>query len=128
MEVIQAALLHDTVEDTKTTFEELEEHFGPTVTHIVKELTDDKSLPKEEQNRLQIERARHSSHQAKLVKLADKLYNLRDIERAIPRGWSRSRAYEYFLFSKKVVDGLRGTNEGIEKELDKLFRKYGLIP
>lgn len=83
---LQAALLHDTVEDTDTTIEELESIFGTTVARIVEEVTDDKSLPKQERKRLQVEHAPHRSHQAKLVKLADKLYNLRDLNRCTPKG------------------------------------------
>ncbi|MEQ2215919.1 Guanosine-3',5'-bis(diphosphate) 3'-pyrophosphohydrolase MESH1, partial [Xenoophorus captivus] len=82
----QAALLHDTVEDTDTTSEELEAKFGPIVTHIVQEVTDDKRLPKQERKRLQVEHAPHCSQQAKLVKLADKLYNLRDLNACVPVG------------------------------------------
>lgn len=84
--VMQAALLHDTVEDTDTTFEELESVFGATVARIVQEVTDDRSLLKAERKRLQVEHAPHCSHQAKLVKLADKLYNLRDLNRCTPEG------------------------------------------
>lgn len=88
MNVLMAAILHDTVEDTETTFEELEEHFGPLVRKIVEEVTDDKKLPKEVRKQLQIEHAKSSSFEAKLVKLADKLYNLRDLERCVPVGWT----------------------------------------
>lgn len=98
--VIIAALLHDTVEDTDTTFEEIETQFGTEVRNIVKELTDDKSLPKVERKRLQIENAPKCSHKAKLVKLADKLYNLRDLQKAIPVGWSEDRVKEYFKVMK----------------------------
>lgn len=94
--VIVTALLHDTVEDTNTTFEEIEEIFGSKVRKIVEEVTDDKTLPKHERKRLQIEHAPTSSHEAKLVKLADKLYNLRDLEKETPVGWSSERAEEYF--------------------------------
>lgn len=83
---LQAALLHDTVEDTDTTPAELEAKFGVTVARIVQEVTDDKSLPKQERKRLQVEHAPHCSQQAKLVKLADKLYNLRDLNRCTPVG------------------------------------------
>jgi len=62
-------LLHDTVEDTKSTPAELTENFGKTISGIVMEVTDDKKLDKAERKRLQIEHAGHSSHQAKLVKL-----------------------------------------------------------
>lgn len=82
----QAALLHDTVEDTDTTFSEIEERFGAEVRRVVEEVTDDKTLPKMERKRLQIERAPGCSRRAKLVKLADKLYNLRDLNRCTPRG------------------------------------------
>lgn len=83
-----AAILHDTVEDTDTTFEEIEKHFGPVVRKIVKEVTDDKSLPKVTRKKLQIKHAKRVSHEAKLVKLADKLYNLLDLERSTPEGWT----------------------------------------
>lgn len=98
--VIIAAILHDTVEDTDTTFEEIETQFGTEVRNIVKELTDDKSLPKVERKRLQIENAPKCSHKAKLIKLADKLYNLRDLQKAIPVGWSEDRVKEYFKVMK----------------------------
>ncbi|XP_026793559.3 guanosine-3',5'-bis(diphosphate) 3'-pyrophosphohydrolase MESH1 isoform X2 [Pangasianodon hypophthalmus] len=86
IEVLQAALLHDTIEDTDTTFEELEAMFGNKVARIVQEVTDDKTLPKQERKLLQVKHALHCSHQAKLVKLADKLYNLRDLNRCTPAG------------------------------------------
>ncbi|XP_045142276.1 guanosine-3',5'-bis(diphosphate) 3'-pyrophosphohydrolase MESH1 isoform X1 [Echinops telfairi] len=89
--VLQAALLHDTVEDTDTTLEEVEQHFGAQVRSLVEEVTDDKTLPKLERKRLQVERAPHTSPGAKLVKLADKLYNLRDLNRCTPEGSSLSR-------------------------------------
>lgn len=125
--VIQAALLHDTVEDTDTTLDEIKEHFGDEVARIVDEVTDDKSLPKMERKRLQIEHAPHASHKAKLVKLADKLYNLRDLQRATPTGWSNERIQEYFVFAYNVVAGLRGVNTPIERELDILFKERGLL-
>ncbi|CAH7342318.1 Hddc3 [Phodopus roborovskii] len=84
--VLQAALLHDTVEDTDTTLDEVELHFGARVRRLVEEVTDDKTLPKLERKRQQVEQAPHSSPGAKLVKLADKLYNLRDLNRCTPQG------------------------------------------
>lgn len=91
-EVIQAAILHDTVEDTDTTFEEIEREFGANVRSIVEEVTDDKSLPYAERKRLQIVHAKDSTIQAKLVKLADKLYNLRDLQQISPEGWDEVRS------------------------------------
>ncbi|NP_001017835.1 guanosine-3',5'-bis(diphosphate) 3'-pyrophosphohydrolase MESH1 [Danio rerio] len=126
VEVIQAALLHDTVEDTDTTFEELESVFGATVARIVQGVTDDKSLPKAERERQQVEHAPHCSHQAKLVKLADKLYNLRDLNRCTPEGWSAQRVQEYFEWASQVVKGLRGTNAAIEEKLQQLFLERGV--
>lgn len=87
-EVILSALLHDTVEDTNTTFDEIEEYFGKNVRNIVEEVTDDKTLDKKERKRLQIVNASKSSYKAKLVKLADKLYNLRDLEKDLPIEWT----------------------------------------
>lgn len=94
--LILAALLHDTVEDTDTTFEEIEQEFGSEVCTIVREVTDDKRLPKAERKRLQIENAPGRSYKAKLVTLADKLYNLRDLQKTTPVGWSPGRVKEYF--------------------------------
>uniref|UniRef100_A0A8C3JR87 Guanosine-3',5'-bis(diphosphate) 3'-pyrophosphohydrolase MESH1 n=1 Tax=Calidris pygmaea TaxID=425635 RepID=A0A8C3JR87_9CHAR len=88
--VLQAALLHDTVEDTDTTFAELEARFGAAVRRVVEEVTDDKALPKAERKRLQVERAGGCSPRAKLVKLADKLHNLRDLNRCTPTGTART--------------------------------------
>ncbi|XP_045467720.1 guanosine-3',5'-bis(diphosphate) 3'-pyrophosphohydrolase MESH1 [Harmonia axyridis] len=119
--VIKAAVLHDTVEDTDTTLEEIENIFGKEVSTIVAEVTDDKTLPKEVRKQLQIDHAPISSEKAKLVKLADKLYNLRDLERATPMFWSQQRIQEYYEWSRKVVEGLRGVNTPLETELDKIF-------
>ncbi|CAB4397227.1 HD domain-containing protein 3-like protein [Rhizophagus irregularis] len=118
---IQAAILHDTVEDTKTTFEEIEQKFGREVKNIVAECTDDKSLEKEERQRLQIEHTPHISKQAKEVKLADKLYNLRDIMKDAPIGWSKKRVQEYYIWAKKVTDGARGINQKLEEQLDDIY-------
>lgn len=94
---------------------------------LVAEVTDDKRLPKMERKRLQIEHAPHASHKAKLVKLADKLYNLRDLKRCTPQGWTAERVQEYFIFAFNVVKGLRGTNETMEKELDTLFKERDIL-
>ena len=96
------------------------------VTSIVREVSDDKSLSKEERKRLQIEHAPHCSPQAKLVKLADKLYNLRDLERTSPVGWSQERVDQYFVWASQVVKGLRGTNAKLEKLLDEIFVRRGI--
>ncbi|HBB31105.1 MAG TPA: phosphohydrolase [Cyanobacteria bacterium UBA8803] len=120
---IAGALLHDTVEDTETTFEELEQEFGWEVQQLVREVTDDKSLPKEKRKQLQIEHAPSLSQRAKLVKLADKISNLRDIIAAPPAGWSAQRKRDYFEWAKSVVDGLRGTHEGLELIFDEVYQE-----
>ncbi|KAM6308552.1 guanosine-3',5'-bis(diphosphate) 3'-pyrophosphohydrolase MESH1 [Aegotheles albertisi] len=124
--VLQAALLHDTVEDTDTTLAELEARFGAAVRAVVQEVTDDKGLPAAERKRLQVERAAGSSPRARLVKLADKLHNLRDLRRGTPRGWSEERVQEYFRWAAEVVAGLRGTSPPMEAALQRLFEERGL--
>ncbi|KAM6119559.1 guanosine-3',5'-bis(diphosphate) 3'-pyrophosphohydrolase MESH1 [Pterocles gutturalis] len=124
--VLQAALLHDTVEDTDATFSEIEERFGAEVRRVLEEVTDDKTLPKAERKRLQVERGPGSSPRARLVKLADKLHNLRDLNRCVPRGWSPERVQEYFRWAAQVVAGLRGTSPPLEAALQRLFEERGL--
>ena len=94
---------------------------------MVDEVSDDKNLKKMERKRLQIEHAPHASYKAKLIKLADKLYNLSDLKRCTPKGWSKDRVQEYFVFAFDVVAGLRGINDPMERELDKLFRERDLL-
>lgn len=113
--VICAALLHDTVEDTETTFDELEETFGKAVADVVREVTDDTALPRAERKARQVEHARHASHAARLVKLADKICNLRDMMVHPPDGWDLARRIEYFEWAKQVVDNVAGTHPGLEK-------------
>ena len=119
--VLIAAVLHDTIEDTDTTEQELVKHFGKDVADIVLEVTDDKALPKAERKRLQIEHAAYISRRAKLVKLADKICNLRDIAGSPPADWSVDRKREYFDWAKSVVDGLRGVHPGLEHLFDKAY-------
>ncbi|SFN44802.1 guanosine-3',5'-bis(diphosphate) 3'-pyrophosphohydrolase [Formivibrio citricus] len=121
--VLCAALLHDTVEDTKTTEEELRAAFGAKIASVVMEVTDDKSLPKPMRKQLQIEHAPHISHEAKLVKLADKICNLRDIINSPPANWPQSRKQDYFDWAAKVVDGVRGHNAALEAIFDQLHAR-----
>ena len=109
-DVLIAAILHDTVEDTETTLDELRERFGETVAGIVAEVTDDKALPKHRRKALQVEHAPHKSPGAALVKLADKICNLRDIANSPPADWSLQRRREYFDWAKQVIDGLPPVN------------------
>jgi len=112
---LQAAILHDTLEDTQTTPEELEAAFGPAVRQVVEEVTDNKQLPKAERKRLQIEHASHLSARAKRVKLADKISNVRSIIHTPPAEWSLERKREYLDWSERVVAGCRGCNAALEQ-------------
>jgi len=123
MDIICSALLHDTVEDTETTQEELEQIFGERISQIVMEVTDDFNLPKTERKRLQIEHAAHISEQAKLVKLADKICNLRDVAECPPPEWSLQRRRDYFDWAKQVIDQLRGVNKKLEGIFDEAYTR-----
>lgn len=111
---LQSAVLHDTIEDTETTGAELEQHFGAAVRRVVEEVTDDKSLPKAERKRLQIEHAPHLSKPAQLVKLADKISNVRALVQAPPVDWSYERRLAYLDWTELVVAGLKGCNAELE--------------
>jgi guanosine-3',5'-bis(diphosphate) 3'-pyrophosphohydrolase len=125
VEVLCAALLHDTVEDTATTHEELLDAFGSRIARIVAEVTDDKALSKAERKRLQVEHAVHLSPQAKLVKLADKICNLRDVALHPPAHWDLARRREYFDWARSVVDRLGA----VEPRLHAAFeRAYAQMP
>jgi guanosine-3',5'-bis(diphosphate) 3'-pyrophosphohydrolase len=119
--VLVAAILHDTVEDTETTFAELEAGFGPVVTALVRELTDDKTLPRGERKRLQLERAATASSGAKQIKLADKICNLRDIRETPPADWSADRKAAYLEWATQVVDACRGANPRLEAVFDEML-------
>ncbi len=119
-DILIAAVLHDTIEDTETTKEEIAELFGTKVSEMVLEVTDDKSLPKAERKQKQIEHAPHLSIGAKHIKLADKSSNIRDVTENPPDFWSDERRLEYILWGEKVVAGLRGVNENLENHFDKL--------
>ncbi len=117
---LQAAILHDTVEDTDTTLEELEGAFGAEVARIVAEVSDDRRLKRTERRALQVERAARSSPRARLVKLADKIANVRDILEAPPAGWPPERRREYVQWAREVVERLRGTNAALEAHFERL--------
>jgi GTP diphosphokinase / guanosine-3',5'-bis(diphosphate) 3'-diphosphatase len=109
------------VEDTQTTPSELREYFGEKIAAIVEEVTDDKRLPKAERKRLQVEHAAHISREARLVKLADKICNVRDVANHPPAKWDLARRREYFEWAKAVVDRMRGTSEALERKFDEAY-------
>ncbi len=121
MATLQAALLHDTVEDTDTTVAELQRHFGAHVAGIVREVTDDRTLPKAARKAAQIEHAPHLSREAALVKLADKTCNLVDVAHAPPAGWPLQRRREYFDWALAVVQRLPTVSAALRARFDEAF-------
>lgn len=119
-EVIVAALLHDTIEDTNTTASELRDAFGARIAAIVEEVSDDQTLMYAERKDRQVERAPHISRAAKLVKLADKICNLRDVADNPPHDWALRRRREYFDWAERVVAGLRGVHPALEAIYDEV--------
>lgn len=118
---LQAAILHDTLEDTNTTPEELDAAFGVEVRQVVEEVTDDRQLPKPERKQRQIEHAPHLSDRAKQVKIADKISNVRSVSETPPTHWTQERRLEYLDWTEKVINGLRGDNPKLEAYYDHLL-------
>ncbi|MBM3352217.1 MAG: bifunctional (p)ppGpp synthetase/guanosine-3',5'-bis(diphosphate) 3'-pyrophosphohydrolase [Betaproteobacteria bacterium] len=123
VEVLCAALLHDTIEDTRTTPEELEQAFGPRIASIVLEVTDNKMLKRLTRKRMQVEHAARASRQAQLVKLADKICNLRDVASHPPAGWDLKRRREYFDWAREVIDRQRGAHPALEAAFEAAFAR-----
>ena len=122
-DLVIAALLHDTIEDAGVTEEELRERFGADVAHLVVEVTDDKSLPKKERKRLQIVNAPKKSARAQVIKIADKISNLRAILSSPPVDWTEGRKAEYFDWARQVVEGLSAPNPALKAEFDSLMNR-----
>jgi guanosine-3',5'-bis(diphosphate) 3'-pyrophosphohydrolase len=125
--LVMAALLHDTIEDTGVTAAELIERFGREVADLVVEMTDDKSLPKAERKRLQIEHAPKMSARAQTIKLADKISNLRSILISPPADWDYERKRQYFDWGKAVVDALSAPNPILKDEFERTYRRFGEV-
>jgi guanosine-3',5'-bis(diphosphate) 3'-pyrophosphohydrolase len=121
--VLQAAILHDTIEDTDATPEEIEQAFGADVCALVLEMTDDMSLPSAKRKEEQLARALRLSDRAKLIKIADKIANVGDIARHPPPDWTMERRRNYFNWTKQVVDRVRGTNPALEASYDEVLRQ-----
>jgi guanosine-3',5'-bis(diphosphate) 3'-pyrophosphohydrolase len=122
IDVIVAAILHDTIEDTDATPDEIESTFGPAVSELVQEVSDDTKLRKEERKRLQIETAPHKSPGAKLIKLADKISNVQAITNFPPANWEPERKRAYLDWADQVVNGLRGVNAPLEGYFDEVLQ------
>jgi hypothetical protein len=123
-DIIIGALLHDTVEDTQTSFEEIEQQFGGRVCGFIREVTDDKSLPKAQRKQLQIEHAPEKSAGAAKIKLADKFYNLTDLLNAPPADWKAERVDAYFKWARSVVDALPWVNAPLKQAVDEVIEAY----
>lgn len=121
--LLMGGLLHDTLEDTDATYDDLVERFGPEVASLVAEVTDDKSLPKEERKRLQIEKTPAKSRRAKLLKIADKTSNLRGLITSPPVGWTEARLRDYVVWANDVVQSCRGLNPRLEAAFDEAHEK-----
>src|ERR1019366_6186821 len=122
--LVIAALLHDVIEDSGVTKDELAARFGTDVADLVAEVTDDKSLPKAERKRLQVVNAPKQSVRAQVIKLADKISNLRGILNSPPTDWGFQRRREYFEWAKQVVDGLSTPNPILKAEFDATYAKF----
>jgi (p)ppGpp synthase/HD superfamily hydrolase len=122
--LLMAALLHDTVEDVGVTKEELIGTFGEDVANLVMEVTDDKSLPKKERKRLQVVHAPHKSVRAQLIKLADKISNLRAVLASPPEDWSVQRQREYFEWARQVVDALSAPSPSLKAEFERVYARF----
>lgn len=116
--LIMAAVLHDTVEDTETSLEELEAFFGADVAGLVAELTDDKSLAKQVRKELQVSHAAHTSQRAKMIKMADKISNLRSLAKSPPADWNQARIREYGDWSVRVISGCRDAHADLSASFD----------
>ena len=114
-EILIAAILHDTIEDTDTTESEITKLFGKKVTGFVLEVSDDKTLSKAERKQRQIDQAPKLSVGAKQIKLADKISNIEDIIENPPSSWSLERKLEYIEWGENVIEGVRGANPDLEK-------------
>ena len=117
-EVLAAALLHDTVEDTWATPDDIEAEFGPRVRTLVDAVTDDKSLRSRERKRLQVVHAPDLDPDAKLIKIADKTANVHDVGHDPPASWSVERRQEYLDWTERVVAGCRGHSPALERRYD----------
>jgi len=128
IDLLQAGLLHDTIEDTDTHGDELETHFGSRVCAIVLEVTDDKSLDKADRKARQVEHAPHLSRDAQSLKLADKISNVYDVAFCKPVDWAPEQQLEYFDWASRVIAGLRGCNASLEAEFDRqLAESRGVV-
>jgi (p)ppGpp synthase/HD superfamily hydrolase len=121
-DILAGAILHDTLEDTNTTAEELETNFGARVRSFVEAVTDDKSLPKQQRKQLQIDHAPSLSTGAALIKISDKIANLKDLMNSPPQGWSLERRQQYLEWSVAVVNNCPAVNDQLENYFEETVK------
>ncbi len=121
--LVIAALLHDVVEDAGVTRAQLAAEFNEDVASLVMEVTDDKSLPKHERKRLQVEHAPHKTVRAQMIKLADKISNLRALLVSPPEDWDVRRRREYVIWAERVVSGLSAPSPLLMGQFRVLFEE-----
>lgn len=121
--LIMAGFLHDTIEDTNVSRQELEQRFGKDVAALVVEVTDDKSLPKEQRKALQVQNAHKKSPRAQTLKLADKISNLRALLSTPPANWPVQRKREYFDWAREVVSRLTQPNPKLKAEFERTYAR-----
>ena len=122
-EILAAALLHDTLEDTETTPEELEDEFGKKVCEYVLDVSDDKTLPKDERKSRQIEHAKKISKGAALIKLGDKISNVTDVINNPPEDWDNNRRKEYLDWAEKVIENCPKVNDRMENKFQEIIKQ-----
>lgn len=122
--ILQAAVLHDTVEDTDTTFEEIEDCFGEQVARIVRDVTHDERMSKDQRREARVLTASGLAYDSRLVLLADKISNLRDIHRTAPKNWNYERCLSYFHWVRRIVEEIRGTHSGLEASVDIVYHAF----
>jgi guanosine-3',5'-bis(diphosphate) 3'-pyrophosphohydrolase len=121
-DVLAAAVLHDVVEDTSVSSDDVEVEFGPRVRALVDALTDDKELPKDERKRLQIEHMRHATPEVRMIKLADHCSNIA----TLPECWGQERNAEYVRWSAQVACECAGVHEALDREYSARAARAGV--
>ena len=123
-EILSAALLHDTLEDTDTSAHELDKNFGSRVRIIVEELTDNDMLTFSQSKQMQIENAPYLSKNATLVRIADKISNVSDVIENPPPEWNQKRCNKYVDWAEAVMNNCQKVNQDLENHFFELLTKY----
>jgi (p)ppGpp synthase/HD superfamily hydrolase len=116
--IVVAALLHDAIEHQDVPRRMIADAFGEDVARLVEEVTDDKTLGKKERQRKQVQQAPEKSTAAKIIKLADKISNLRNIAACTPAEWSMKKRINYIKWARDVARGLAGASDWLEKNFE----------